>query len=281
MNIPSIESILKKHHIRPKKQLGQHFLNAIPTLEKIVNALGVRHMDDILEIGAGLGVMTAMLSLRAHNVFAVEKDRSLGAVIEKEFGHIRNLHLITKDILHLDFKRDLSSAKFPLKVIGNIPYNISTPILFLLLENRALFQCAVLTVQQEVARRITARPNTKDYGILAILSQTKADCRKLFDIRPTNFIPPPEVLSSIVRLDFDAPHLPKIEDERLFEKIVKAAFGQRRKTLKNALHNSKGLGIPAEIMDKALEACRIDPMRRPETLLITEYITLANHLHLA
>jgi len=278
MNLPSIESLLKKYHLRPKKQLGQHFLNAMPTLEKIVNALGARHTDDILEIGAGLGVMTAMLSSRAHKVFAVEKDKILSAIIEKEFGHLKNLQLITNDILKINFKRDLHAPRFPIKVIGNIPYNISTPILFKLLDNKSLLQCAVLTLQQEVAKRIIARPNTKDYGILSILAQTQADCRKLFDIRPTNFIPPPEVDSSVVRLDFVPTADFGIENYDLFRKLVKAAFGQRRKTLRNALLGAKGLGISIEAIDSALSHCKINPIRRPETLLIVEYIALSNHL---
>ncbi len=278
MNAPSIESLLKKYHLRPRKQLGQHFLNAVPTLEKIVNSLGIKHTDDVLEIGAGLGVMTVMLAERAHTIFAIEKDKSLAAIIEKEFGHIGNIKLITADILKTNFRRDLDTARFPIKVIGNIPYNISTPILFRLLDNRALLQCAVLTVQQEVAKRIVARPNTKDYGILAILAQTQADCRKLFDIRPTNFIPPPEVQSSVVRLDFISTANMGIENYGLFQKIVKAAFNQRRKTLRNALQGAKGLGISMEAIDAALSFCKIDPMRRAETLLIPEYIALANQL---
>jgi 16S rRNA (adenine1518-N6/adenine1519-N6)-dimethyltransferase len=278
VNIPSIESLLKKYHLRPKKKLGQHFLNALPTLEKIVNALGAKHTDDVLEIGAGLGVMTAMLASRAHRIFAVEKDTTLSAIIEKEFGHLENLQLITNDVLKINFRRDLGDARFPIKVIGNIPYNISTPILFKLLDNRPLLQCAVLTVQQEVAKRITARPNTKDYGILAILSQTQADCRKLFDIRPTNFIPPPEVDSSVVRLDFVPSLNWGIESYDLFQKIVKAAFNQRRKTLRNSLLGSQSLGLSAAKLDSALSRLKIDPIRRPETLLIAEYIELANQL---
>lgn len=278
MNLPSIESLLKKYRIRPKKQLGQHFLNAVPTLEKIVNALGARHTDDVLEIGAGLGVMTSLLASRARRVFAVEKDKILSGIIEKEFGHLKNLRLITTDILKINLERDLDGARFPIKVIGNIPYNISTPILFKLLDNKSLFQCAVLTVQQEVAKRITACPNTKDYGILSILVQTQADCRKLFDIRPTNFIPPPEVDSSCIRLDFIPPPDLQIEDYELFQKLVKAAFGQRRKTLRNSLLGAKSLGLSAEKLDPALSSCKIDPTRRPETLLIAEYIALANYL---
>lgn len=258
--------------------MGQHFLNAMPTLEKIVNSLGAKHTDDVLEIGAGLGVMTAMLASRAHKVFAVEKDKALAAIIEREFGTIKNLQLITKDILHLNFKSDLDMPRFPLKVIGNIPYNISTPILFKLLGDKSLLQCAVLTVQQEVAKRIVARPNTKDYGILSILAQTRADCRKLFDIRPTNFIPPPEVQSSVIRLDFGPMTHLGIENCDLFQKIVKAAFNQRRKTLRNALMGAKGLGFSADAIDAALSSCKIDPTRRPETLLIPEYIALANQL---
>lgn len=278
MNLPSIASLLKKYRIRPKKQLGQHFLIALPTVEKIVNALGARHSDDVLEIGAGLGVMTALLSSHCHNVYAVEKDRALAAVIDGEFGHLKNIHLIIADILRLDLKREMKDARFPMKVIGNIPYNISTPILFCLLDNRDLFQCAVLTVQQEVAKRILARPNTKDYGILSIMAQTKATCRKLFDILPPSFLPPPQVSSTVIRLDLTTPLDFHIRDMELFQKIVKAAFGQRRKMLKNALMGSRNLELTAKELDTALSSCRIDPTRRAETLLINEYVNLANEL---
>jgi len=278
MYLPSIESLLKKYRIRPKKHLGQHFLAAAPTLEKIVNALGAKHTDEILEIGSGLGVMTAMLTQLSNKVYAVEKDRALINIIGQEFGNLKNLQIVAKDFLHLDFKKDLGQPRFPLKVIGNIPYNISSPILFKLLENKSLISCAVLTVQHEVAKRIVARPNTKDYGILAIFAQTQAQCRKLFDIRPTNFIPPPEVDSSCVRLDFMPPPDLQIDDFNIFQKLVKAAFNQRRKTLRNSLLGSKSLQLPAQRLDLALSHLRIDPVRRPETLLIAEYIALANYL---
>ena len=217
----------------------------------------------------------------AHAIYAVEKDRTLVNIFEQEFGSLENINFITADILKLDFKKDLSQAQFPLKVIGNIPYHISTPILFKLLENKHLFSCAVLTVQQEVARRILARPNTKDYGILSIMAQTQAHVRKLFDIRPTCFIPPPAVTSTVVRLDFEPLPEIRISNWELFQKLVKAAFGQRRKTLRNALRGARGLNIPEAIREEAFKTCHIDPSRRPETLLIDEYIKLANHLALA
>lgn len=278
MELPSIESILKKYSLRPRKQLGQHFLKAFPTLEKIVNSLGAKHTDDVVEIGSGLGVMTAMLATQANRVFAVEKDRNLVRIIQQEFGHLKNLRIIEKDFLHLDLKKDLDSPRFPLKIIGNIPYNISSPIIFKLLDNKALVSCAVLTLQQEVAKRIVARPNTKDYGILSIMAQTQAQCRRLFDIRPTNFIPPPEVDSSCIRLDLiPAPDM-HIDDFALFSKLVKAAFGQRRKTVRNALLGSKTLGMTGSFLDNALSAAHIDPERRAETLLIQDYIALANYV---
>lgn len=280
MNIPSIESLLKKYRIYPKKSLGQHFLTRKPTLEKIVTALGIRHSDDVLEIGAGPGVMTAMIAERARNVFAVEKDRMFAAIYENEFGQFKNIHFLYCDILKLDFKKDLKGAVPPIKVIGNIPYNISSPILFLLLENKSLFSSAVLTVQQEVARRILARPNTKDYGILSILIQTQARARKLFEIRPTCFFPPPEVVSTVIRLDFEPMPEIKIADMDLFRRLVKAAFGQRRKTIKNSLTGAKSFKITGEEIVQALAHCKIDPMRRAETLLISEYVELANYLNL-
>lgn len=281
MNIPSIESLLKKYNIRLKKQLGQHFLTRKPTLEKIINALGIRHSDDILEIGAGLGIMTAMMAEYAHHIYAVDKDKNLASIFAQEFGEIENIEYIVADILRLNFKRELTGARFPIKVIGNIPYNISTPILFKLLDNKSLLDSAVLTVQQEVAKRILARPNTKDYGILSILTQTQARVHKLFEIRPACFIPPPEVISTVIRLDFEPSSDVGIEDFDWFKKVVKAAFGKRRKTIKNSLEMSHELRISADSIKKALDSANINEMRRPETLLIPEYIRLAHYLALA
>lgn len=281
MTLPSIESLLKKHRIHLKKKMGQHFLTRKPTIEKIVNALGIRHSDDVLEIGAGLGIMTVMMANHAHRVYAVEKDKNLASIFAQEFGEIENIDYISVDFLRLNLKKDLPEARFPLKVIGNIPYNISTPILFKLLENKALIGSVVLTMQQEVAKRILARPNCKDYGILTILTQTQAHAYKLFEIRPTCFIPPPEVMSTVIRLDFESEPSINIEDFDWFKKIVKAAFGQRRKTIKNALALARDIKIPMETIKKALETANIKEERRPETLLIPEYITLAHYLALA
>ncbi len=278
MNIPTVTLLLKRYRISPKKHLGQHFLSKTPIIEKIINALGVRHTDDVVEIGAGLGIISAMIAQSARNVFAIEKDRTFFPIYEKEFGHLKNIRFLCMDFLKLDFKKDLEGASYPLKIIGNIPYNISTPVVFKLLENKALISYAVLTVQQEVARRILARPNTKDYGILSVMIQSQIRTVKLFDIKPTSFIPPPGVVSSVIRLDFETPSEFQIKNIMLFSKLVKTAFGQRRKTIKNSLSNIKSPKIPTQLINRALIDLKIDPQRRAETILISEYAALADYL---
>ncbi|MFH1875107.1 MAG: 16S rRNA (adenine(1518)-N(6)/adenine(1519)-N(6))-dimethyltransferase RsmA [Pseudomonadota bacterium] len=279
MHIPSIESLLKKYQIRPKKYMGQNFLKAVPTLEKIVRLAEISKDDDVLEIGSGLGVMTALLADQAHLVYAVEKDRAAAQIIQEEFGNLKNIQLIVDDFLKLDLQQNLAQARTPLKVVGNIPYNISTPIIFKLIENKNLIQQSILTIQKEVANRIVAKPNCKDYGILSIMLQVHAKCEKLFDVSPNSFIPPPKVTSSVIKIDFEnAPNL-EIKSMASFENLVKAAFGQRRKTIKNALTGSPKLKCNSSQVSELLKQNNIKESLRPEQITIEEYIGLANSLN--
>lgn len=280
---PSIQSLLRRYGLRPKKRLGQHFLTAIPTMCKIVDALGIRPDDDVIEIGSGLGVMTHLLASQAHRVFAIERDQGLIEIARQEFKS-DNITWIQSDILKLTprgilWERDARTKKpcSRTKVAGNIPYNISAPILFWLLDHRHSLSRAVIMVQKEVGLRIVAPPGGKDYGIPSVLIQAFADCTRLFDISPKSFTPPPKVISTVVQLDFKTGN-PKIHDEAAFRAVVKAAFGKRRKTLRNALLGARSLWPNAQALDQALSACGIEPHRRPATLSVDEYICLASHL---
>lgn len=282
MAIPSVHSLLKKHGITPKKRLGQHFLHARPTMEKIVAALAATNDDTVIEIGPGLGVMTALAAATARHVFAIEKDAAMIDVARQEFGGIENITWIEEDILETplcDVMQRLACVGQGerIRVVGNLPYNISSPILFCMLEHRRMIRRAVVMIQKEVAERIVAQPGGKDYGILAVLLQAVADCRKLFDVSAKSFLPPPEVTSSVLQIDFREGD-DGIADEERFRLVVKGAFGKRRKTLRNALLGARALGLTAAKLDAALESCAIDPRRRPEQLSVAEFVALANAL---
>lgn len=270
-SLPSIASLLKKYRIVPKKRLGQHFLAAPPTLAKIVRSLNPTLHDSVLEIGSGLGLMTAMLAAQCKNVIAVEYDKTLLAVAKEEFGHIDNISWIHADILDLSFENFLPQHA---KIIGNIPYEITSPILFKLLDAANLVSSAVLLIQKEVAKRIVASPKTKDYGILAVCLQQGAKCQRLFDVSAKSFIPAPSVTSSVVRLDF-SPINPR--NTSWFRTVVRTAFNKRRKTLRNALLTS-ALKFDEEGIDGAFRKADIDGGRRPETLSVQEFERLAKAL---
>lgn len=262
MNLPSVQSLLTKYGIQPKKSLGQNFLIARPTMEKIVDALGVSRDDTVFEIGCGMGVMAAMLSDRCQRIIALDADRRAITIAREEFGSIKNVEWVLSDILKADISSYAKRGK--LCVIGNIPYNISSPILFHLVDHRARIKRAVLMIQKEVADRVTAKPNSKDYGALSVMLQSYARCTKLFNVARTNFMPRPKIMSSVIELDFrDAPDdIPGLRD------VVQTAFQKRRKTIKNALGKFDDI-------EKTLADLGIDPKRRPETLSVEEFHDLA------
>lgn len=275
-SLPSIPSLLKKYKIFPKKHLGQHFLTAMPTIQKIVAALECDKNDLVIEIGPGLGLMTAITATHAREVIAIDRDEKLPEVAKAEFGNFQNIKWQHSDILGISVQKILDCTTCrTVKILGNLPYNISSPILFWMLDQRALISCAVIMVQKEVAMRIVAKPCNKDYGILAVLTQAYANCIKLFDVSAKSFIPPPEVTSSVVRIDFSKGDC-GIKNNAQFKTIVKAAFGKRRKMLRNALISAKDPIADDIALDAALKNCKIDGKRRAETLSVEEFIKLSN-----
>ena len=292
MPTTSVIALLKKYGITPKKRLGQHFLSATPTIKKIVDAIAPSKGECILEIGPGPGIMTSLLAEKAGHVIAIDRDAELLEIARSEFGSIPNITWLESDILKVDLEEILSARGSwipPLnrrragvdrgsKIVGNLPYNISSPILFWLIENRSLISRAVIMVQKEVAQRIAAKPGGKDYGVLSVQTQAYARVKKLFDVSPKNFIPPPKVMSSVLEIDFTANDIDEPEDYFAFKEVVRAAFGKRRKTIRNALLGSSLARISAATIDPALEEAGIDPKRRPETLTVDEFKRLASLL---
>ncbi|HMS63823.1 MAG TPA: 16S rRNA (adenine(1518)-N(6)/adenine(1519)-N(6))-dimethyltransferase RsmA [Ignavibacteria bacterium] len=262
----------KYEQYKPKKFLGQNFLVDHNIAKKIVVSLEIKPDDVIVEIGPGQGVLTKYISEITNNFIAVEIDKSIYEKLAADYeGRIKLIH---KDFLKVDLENDIpvcngSSDKKKLKIIGNIPYNITTEILFKLYDSVEIIDSAVLMMQKEVAKRLTAQPHTKDYGILAIQTQVHCNPKILFNVPPTAFFPKPNVDSSIVRFDFQKSKY-EIKDKDLFKTLVKQSFSQRRKTMKNSLK-------------KFFEENKIDPekidfdfTRRAETISIDEYIRLLN-----
>ncbi len=251
---------------RPKKRFGQHFLRDRGVVARIVAALAPQPGDRVVEIGPGTGALTRELLARLPHLDAVELDRDLIARLESEFPRERfTLH--PGDALKFDFCR-LAAGDGRLRLVGNLPYNISTPLLFHLLDQAHCVQDMLFMLQKEVVQRLAASPGGKDYGRLSVMIQYRCAVEKLFDVAPGAFNPPPKVDSAVVRLvPHQAPPV-AVDDPERFALLVRAAFASRRKTLRN---NLKGL-LSAE----QIAAVGIDPGRRAETLSLSEFAALSN-----
>jgi 16S rRNA (adenine1518-N6/adenine1519-N6)-dimethyltransferase len=261
---------------RPRKRFGQHFLEAA-WVAKLVNALDARPTDTFLEIGPGRGAITRPLVERVRRVIAIEIDRDLAAELPGRVGMAEGpqLRVIAGDFLDADLADVLAGEPRPVRVVGNLPYNVSSPILFKLLvshDSGQGFSDATLMLQREVADRLVARPGTGDYGSLAIQVALHADVERILTLPPGAFRPPPKVTSAVVRLTF-RPAAVDVGDPAVFERLVRGVFLQRRKTLANALKpvaDSLGRNAP-----ELLQAAGIDSTRRPETLTLDEIARLA------
>ncbi len=271
--------LMKKHDFRFKKRLGQNFLVDPDCLRAV--AAGLSPDDMALEIGPGMGFLTAALAETAGFVYGVELDRELVAILEEVFAGEGRVRIVQGDGLKLDFAAVAAAGAErgftgPFRIVANLPYYITTPLLFHFLENRGFWSDMTLMVQKEVAERIVAAPGGKAYGVLTLSVAYDADAEILFTLPPTAFRPAPKVESAVLRLTRrEAPPAP-VADRAGFKKLVQAAFAQRRKTLANALAQG-GLGLGKEEALSLLAAAGIDPSRRGETLSFAEFAALANH----
>jgi 16S rRNA (adenine1518-N6/adenine1519-N6)-dimethyltransferase len=261
-----------EHRHRPRKRFGQHFLEAA-WVAKLIDALNTDPGDTFLEIGPGRGALTKPLIPRVRKVVAVEIDRDLAAELRR--SEDPRLRVVEGDFLEIDLDDALAGEPLPVRVVGNLPYNVSSPILFKLLaaqDGGRRFGDATLMLQREVSDRLTARPGTGDYGALAIQVALHADVTRLLTLPPGAFRPPPKVTSAVVRLRFRPPAA-DVGDAAVFERVVRGVFLQRRKTLANALKpvaDSFGRSAP-----QLLDTAGIDGSRRPETLHLEEMARLA------
>lgn len=263
--------ILKTFGIHMSKKLGQNFLIDEQVVDRIVAAAGIEQDDAVLEIGPGIGTLTQGLAEAGARVVAVELDRHLVGVLAKTLEGYDNVHVVHGDILKIDISREIMAENY--KVVANLPYYITTPIIMKLLEEKLPVDTLVTMVQKEVADRMVARPGGKDYGALSVAVQFYTEPEIVLTVPSGAFLPPPAVESAVIRCKVRKQPPVAVADEKLFFRVVKAAFAQRRKTLANAL---KGAGIQAELVKTMLDSSGIDGQRRGETLSLAEFGELAN-----
>lgn len=254
---------------KPRKRFGQHFLADQSIIQRIVDVLAPRSDETLVEIGPGQGALTLPVLREARTLDAVEFDRDLLLGLRERCAHIGDLRLHEADALQFDFS-SLKQEGRPLRVFGNLPYNISTPLIFHLLDYNGLIKDMLFMLQKEVVMRLVAQPRSADYGRLSVMTQYYCQADLLFDVPPESFFPPPQVNSSIVRL---VPYskLPyQANDMKLFRQLVKLAFGQRRKTLRN--------GLKTVVTDEMWEQLPVSPKSRAEELSVEAFVELANRI---
>ena len=273
-----IRALLTRHGFRFSKSLGQNFLTAAWVPERIAEEAGLDEQTGVVEVGPGVGCLTAELAKRAGKVAAIELDRALLPVLKETLRDFDNVTVIPGDATKLDL-RTLAEEKLPgLRpvVCANLPYNVTTPLLTALIE-AGCFETITVMIQREVARRICAGPGSADYGAFGLFVQWYCETELLFDVPPSCFVPQPKVTSSVIRLTRrPAPPLP-VRDEKLLFRIIRAAFNQRRKTLVNAL--SSGLGLGKGEVEAALAECGLDARVRGEALDIAAFAALCDKVN--
>ena len=252
---------------RARKRFGQNFLRDQGVIDRIIDAIHPQPLDNMVEIGPGQGALTGLLVDSGCQLNVVELDRDLIPSLQAAFGESSNFSLHSADALKFDYSQ-LSSPEQSLRIVGNLPYNISTPLIFKLLENAPLIRDMHFMLQLEVVNRLAASPGNKSWGRLGIMAQYHCDIESLFEVPPSAFSPAPKVQSAIVRLQPREKSLWPPCDEAVLRKLVQAAFAQRRKTLRN---NLKGI-----LDSDALESLGIDPGARSETLELGQFVAMAN-----
>lgn len=250
---------------RARKRFGQHFLHDQNVIESILRSINPRPGENLIEIGPGQGALTYPLLKTCHELIAIELDRDLVPVLKRESSAYGKLEVINADILEFDMASLGADKKF--RLVGNLPYNISTPLMFHMLESMAQIEDMHFMVQKEVALRIVAGPGNGNYGRLSVMLQCRCECQYLFDVAPGSFTPSPRVDSAVVRMIPLAEPEHDLGDEANFAAIVQTAFGQRRKTISNSLKTL--------VSRELIEACDIDPGLRAENLTIGDFARLS------
>ena len=271
-------AVLQKYHFNFQKKFGQNFLIDTHVLDKIIDAAGITKEDFVLEIGPGIGTMTQYLCENAREVVAVEIDKNLIPILEDTLSDYRNVTVINQDILKLDIPalaKEKNDGK-PIKVVANLPYYITTPIIMGLFESHVPIDSITIMVQKEVADRMQVGPGTKDYGALSLAVQYYAEPYIVANVPPNCFMPRPAVGSAVIRLTRHQKPPVEVMDEKLMFRLIRASFNQRRKTLANGLKNSGELNLSKEVITAAIEKLGKGSSVRGEALDLEEFARLTN-----
>ncbi len=278
-SVSTIKYIQKTFGFKNAKSLGQNFLLDNSVITSMADAAEITGDDLVIEIGPGIGVLTYEIAKRAGRVVAVELDKSLIPVLKYTLAEYNNVEIINDDVLKVDLKKIIEEknpeAPRNVKVLGNLPYYITTPIITDLLENGVPTESITIMMQKEVAERIVANPGSKTFGALSVAVQFYCEVERVVEVPRDSFFPAPKVDSEVLKLRVLEKPTVDVNDKERFFALVKAGFGQRRKTLSNSLLST---GIEKEKILAALKCAGIDPMRRAETLSLKEFADLSNHL---
>ena len=269
------QELIRKYNFKFSKSLGQNFLIDESVLTDIVEGAEVNDEDLVIEIGPGVGSLTAKLLCKAKKVVSIELDNDLIPILQTELGEDPNFKLIHNDALKVDFNEIIGEEK-SVKLVANLPYYVTTPIIARLLKEDYKFKSLTIMIQKEVAERIDAEPNCKEYGALSLMVQYYCNTKIVRRVAPSCFIPRPKVDSIVIRLDKLSEPRVNVKDEKLMFDIIRNSFNMRRKTLWNGI---KFLGLPKENLELAFEKAGIDPKRRGETLSLEEFAKLADEIY--
>lgn len=272
--------VLQKYNFSFQKKFGQNFLIDTHVLDKIIRAADITKDDMVLEIGPGIGTMTQYLAEAAGKVTAVEIDRNLIPILSDTLSAYDNVTIINEDVLKLDLRRiaDEENGGRPIKVVANLPYYITTPIIMGLFENEVPVESITVMVQKEVADRMQTGPGNKDYGALSLAVQYYAEPYIVANVPPNCFMPRPKVGSAVIRLTRHTCPPVQVKDEKQMFDIIRASFNQRRKTLANGLNNSDKLSLPKEVITEAIEQLGKGASVRGEALTLEEFARLSDYL---
>ena len=273
-------AVLQKYNFTFQKKYGQNFLIDSHVLEKIMDAAEIGKEDCVVEIGPGIGTMTQYLAERAGEVVAVEIDKNLIPILTETLADYKNVSIINEDILKVDLNHivEEKNGGRPVKIVANLPYYITTPIIMGLFENHVPVKSITVMVQKEVADRMQVGPGTKDYGALSLAVQYYAKPEIVAIVPPNCFIPRPNVASAVIRLTCHEKKPVEVKDEKGMFALIRASFNQRRKTLANSLSNAQNLSLTREQVTEALESMQLSPTIRGEALTLEQFAALADIL---
>lgn len=274
--------ILQKYNFRFQKKFGQNFLIDTHVLEKIIESAGITKDDFVLEIGPGIGTMTQYLCENAREVMAVEIDQNLIPILGETLSEYDNVTVVNEDILKLDIAKVAKehNDNKPIKVVANLPYYITTPIIMGLFESHVPLESITVMVQKEVADRMQSGPGSKEYGALSLAVQYYSKAEIVANVPPNCFMPRPNVGSAVIRLTCHEEAPVEVDDEKLMFKIIRASFNQRRKTLQNGINNAPGLNFNKEQVVAALDEMGLVPTIRGEALTLGQFAKFSNLLGL-